>query len=149
MKNKQGVLIVNLGTPDSPKTSDVRKYLREFLMDGRVIDIPYVLRWLLVNVIIATFRSPKSAKEYQKLWEERGSPLKFYGYDVADSLRKKLEDKYEVELAMRYQEPSIQAGLESLRAKDVSKIIVIPLFPQYDTESTGSVIQKGNEIVNT
>ena len=84
---KIGVLLVNLGTPDSPNTPDVRKYLREFLMDGRVIDFPFIPRWLLVNGIIAPFRSPKSAKEYKKLWDERGSPLKYYGEDVRDLLQ--------------------------------------------------------------
>ena len=147
-EQKTGVLLVNLGTPDSPAVSDVRKYLKEFLMDERVIDIPFVNRWLLVNLIIANFRSPKSAKEYQKLWDERGSPLKYYGFDLKDLLQNSLGEKYEVELAMRYQSPSLESGLEALKAKDVSKIIVIPLFPQYASASTGSVSQKVNEIVN-
>ena len=79
--SKTGVLLVNLGTPDSTQTKDVRKYLREFLMDGRVVDYPFWLRWFVVNMIIAPFRAPKSAKEYRKLWQERGSPLKFYSED--------------------------------------------------------------------
>ena len=89
---KKGVLLVNLGTPDSPSVADVRRYLREFLMDERVIDIPYIQRWLLINLIITTFRSPKSAKEYQKLWDEKGSPLKYYGEEVTESLQNKLEE---------------------------------------------------------
>jgi len=147
-EQKTGVLLVNLGTPDSPAVSDVRKYLKEFLMDERVIDIPYINRWLLVNLIIANFRSPKSAKEYQKLWDERGSPLKYYGFDLKDLVQSALGEDYIVELAMRYQNPSIEFGLEALKSKDVSKIIVIPLFPQYASASTGSVAQKVNEIVN-
>jgi ferrochelatase len=95
-----GVLIVNLGTPDDPGTPSVRKYLREFLMDGRVIDIPYLIRYILVKGIIAPFRAPKSAKIYKELWEERGSPLKFYGEDVARDLQAKLGDSYYVRLAM-------------------------------------------------
>ena len=138
-EQKTGVLLVNLGTPDSPAVSDVRKYLKEFLMDERVIDIPYINRWLLVNLIIANFRSPKSAKEYQKLWDERGSPLKYYGFDLKDLVQSALGEDYIVELAMRYQNPSIEFGLEALKSKDVSKIIVIPLFPQYASASTGSV----------
>ncbi|MDA0193740.1 MAG: ferrochelatase [Bacteroidetes bacterium] len=141
-----GVLILNLGTPDSPAVSDVRKYLREFLMDKRVIDIPFVKRWLLVNLIIAPFRAPKSAVEYNKLWVERGSPLKFYGEDVRDSLQRSLGENYKVALGMRYQSPGIQSALDELRQANVSQIIVIPLFPQYASASTGSVVDKVMEI---
>lgn len=146
-QGKTGVLLVNLGTPDSTNTSDVRKYLREFLMDKRVIDIPFITRWLLVNLIIAPFRAPKSAAEYKKLWVERGSPLKFYGEDVIEMLRSRLSDEYVVAFGMRYQSPSIKSALEELLAKNVSKIIVIPLFPQYASASTGSVQDKVMEIV--
>lgn len=146
-QGKTGVLLVNLGTPDSAKTSDVRKYLREFLMDKRVIDIPFFSRWMLINFIIAPFRSPKSAKEYQKLWVERGSPLKFYGEDVRDLLQQELDDEYIVTLGMRYQSPSIQSAIEELRSHKVAKIIVIPLFPQYASASTGTVHDKVMEIV--
>ncbi|MBK6265989.1 ferrochelatase [Marivirga sp. S37H4] len=147
IQGKTGVLLVNLGTPNSTSTSDVRKYLREFLMDKRVIDIPFISRWLLVNLIIAPFRSPKSAAEYRKLWVERGSPLKFYGEDVRDLLANKLSDEYVVALGMRYQEPSIQSALEILKSQHVAKIIVIPLFPQYASASSGSVHDKVMEIV--
>lgn len=143
---KKGILLVNLGTPDDPSTSSVRRYLREFLMDGRVLDIPYISRWLLVNLIIATFRSPKSAKEYQRLWDERGSPLKYYGLELTDKVAKKLSDEYVVSFAMRYQNPSIQKGLDELRVQNVESILVIPLFPQYASASTGSVIDKVMEI---
>lgn len=147
-KEKIGVLLVNLGTPDSPATKDVRKYLREFLMDGRVIDIPVIQRFLLVNGIIAPLRAPKSAKEYAKLWVERGSPLKFYGLDVRDLLQESLGDDYKVALGMRYQNPSIELALEELRSLNVKRIIVIPLFPQYASASTGSVSEKVNKIVS-
>ncbi|WP_296620080.1 ferrochelatase [Marivirga sp.] len=146
-QGKTGVLLVNLGTPDSTKTSDVRKYLREFLMDKRVIDIPFIYRWMLVNLIIAPFRAPKSAKEYRKLWVDRGSPLKFYGEDVRDMLQDELDEEYVVALAMRYQSPSIQDALDELRNHKVAKIIVIPLFPQYASASSGSVHDKVMEIV--
>lgn len=147
-QTKTGVLLVNLGTPDSPSTKDVRKYLREFLMDERVIDIPFLGRLLLVNGIIAPFRAPKSAKEYAKLWEDRGSPLKFYGFDVKELLQKALGDDYVVALGMRYQSPSIASALNELKQANVERIIVIPLFPQYASATTGSVSQKVNEIVN-
>ncbi|GJM62289.1 ferrochelatase [Persicobacter diffluens] len=146
-KVKKGILLVNLGTPDSPATPDVRKYLREFLMDKRVIDIPFISRWMLVNLIIAPFRAPKSAKTYQELWEDRGSPLMFYGTDVQAALQQSLGEDYVVALGMRYQNPSIQVALEELRKNDVGEILVIPLFPQYASATTGSVADKVMEIV--
>jgi protoporphyrin/coproporphyrin ferrochelatase len=147
-KFKTGVLIVNLGTPDSPNTPDVRKYLREFLMDGRVIDIPAIARWILVNLIIAPFRAPKSSKTYKKLWEERGSPLKFYGQDIEKMLQEKLGDTYLVQLAMRYQNPSLVNALESFRKAGLKKIIIIPLFPQYASATTGSIYEQAMQVVS-
>jgi ferrochelatase len=144
---KTGVLIVNLGTPDSPSVPDVRKYLVEFLMDERVIDIPFINRWMLVNLIIAPFRAPKSAKIYQQLWTDEGSPLKFYGESVEKKLQKVLGDQYVVKLAMRYQSPSIDKGLNELRKQCFSEIIVVPFFPQYASASTGSVYKKVMETV--
>lgn len=144
--NKKGVLLVNLGTPDSTSVPDVRKYLREFLMDKRVIDIPAVPRWLLVNLIIGPFRAPKSAEEYRKLFTERGSPLKYYTEDLTKLVREVLPDDYVIEFAMRYQSPSIEHGLNELMKHDVSDIHVIPLFPQYASATTGSVIDKVMEI---
>ncbi|WP_106566891.1 ferrochelatase [Cecembia rubra] len=146
-KAKTGVLLVNLGTPDSTQTGDVRKYLREFLMDGRVIDFPFIPRWMLVNLIIAPFRAPKSAKEYRKLWTDRGSPLLFHTEDLREKLIQKLDaEKYQVEIAMRYQSPSIEEGLKKLNKSNVKKIIVIPLFPQYASATNGSVVDKVMEI---
>ena len=142
---KKGILLVNLGTPDSTAVPDVRKYLREFLMDKRVIDIPFWKRWMLINFIIAPLRAPKSAKEYKNLFDERGSPLKYFGFDVRDKLRQIVSEEYQIELAMRYQSPSIQEGLDTL--KDCASIHVIPLFPQYASASTGSVQDKVMEIV--
>ncbi|MCH7402600.1 ferrochelatase [Belliella kenyensis] len=150
LKAKTGVLLVNLGTPDSTATGDVRKYLREFLMDGRVIDIPLIPRWMLVNLIIAPFRAPKSANEYRKLWTDRGSPLLFHTEDLKAKLIPKLDNsKYIVEMAMRYQTPSIEEGLNKLNKANVSKIIVIPLFPQYASATNGSVVDKVMEIART
>jgi protoporphyrin/coproporphyrin ferrochelatase len=140
---KKGVLLVNLGTPDSPQTADVRKYLNEFLMDGRVIDVNPVLRTLLVKGIIVPFRSPKSAKLYQKIWsDETGSPLLHYSKLQHQALQQRLGDEYQVELAMRYQSPSIESALQRLKDALVSAIKVIPLFPQYASASTGSVYEK-------
>lgn len=146
---KKGVLLVNLGTPDSTSVRDVRKYLREFLSDKRVIDIPAIPRWMLVNLIIAPFRAPKSANEYRKLFTERGSPLKYYTEDLLEPLRQLLGEDYQVEYAMRYQSPSIESGLDKLKSENVSSIHVIPLFPQYASATTGSVIDKVMEITKT
>jgi ferrochelatase len=143
-----GVLLAQLGTPDSPSVPDVRKYLREFLMDGRVIDYPYIPRFLLVNGIITTFRAPKSAKVYKQLWTDRGSPLKFYSEDVVQLLQQQLGSEYKVVLGMRYQNPSMESALNQLKDSGLEKIIVIPLFPQYASATSGSVHQKVMDLVS-
>jgi ferrochelatase len=148
--SKKGILLVNLGTPDSPSTADVRKYLNEFLMDGRVIDINPVLRSVLVQGIIVPFRAPKSAKLYREIWsDETGSPLLHYSKLQYQALKDRLGDEYQVELAMRYQSPSIESALERLKANLVSDIKVIPMFPQYASASTGSVQEKVMDLVKT
>ncbi|HRH65574.1 MAG TPA: ferrochelatase [Bacteroidia bacterium] len=146
---KTGILLVNLGTPDSPSTPDVRKYLREFLSDPRVIDINPAGRFALVNFIIAPFRAPKSAKLYRKIWNQNGSPLLYYTQRQKDLLQVRLGQDYQVEFAMRYQNPSIHSVLEKFRKPVFKKIKVIPLFPQYASASTGSVHQKIMEIVSS
>lgn len=145
---KTGVILINLGTPDSASTKDVRKYLREFLMDGRVIDIPKLNRWMLVNLIIAPIRGPKSAKEYKKIFKENGSPLLHYGEIVKDKLQKVLPNNYVVDLAMRYQNPSMDSVFEKFNNKGFEKLILIPLYPQYASATTGSTIQKAQEIIS-
>lgn len=147
MMGKKGVLLVNLGTPDSPEVKDVKKYLDQFLMDGRVIDIPQFNRTLLVKGIIVPFRSPKTAKLYKEIWNENGSPLLHYSKIQAQQLQERLGDDYQVELAMRYQNPSIESALAKLKAGLVESIRVIPLFPQYASASTGSVMQLVMELV--
>lgn len=137
-----GVLLVNLGTPDSPRTGDVRKYLREFLMDGRVIDIPFLPRFLLVNGIIAPFRAPKSAKIYRELWTDAGSPIKVYGFQLRDLLQNTLGPEFRVALAMRYQSPAIETALQSLKDQGLQRLVVVPLFPQYASATTGSIKEK-------
>ncbi|MCS6832920.1 MAG: ferrochelatase [Flammeovirgaceae bacterium] len=145
---KKGILLVNLGTPDSTKVGDVRRYLREFLSDERVIDIHPLGRFLLVNFIIAPFRAPKSAHEYQKLWTEKGSPLKYHSLQLVELLQKELGDDYVVELAMRYQNPSIQSALEALKKHPLESLLVIPLFPQYASATSGSVHQEVMRILS-
>jgi len=145
---KTGVLLINLGTPDSPSTADVRKYLTEFLNDPRVIDINPVGRFLLVNGIIVPFRSSKSAKLYQHIWTKEGSPLLIYGNKVKKLLQESLGGEYVVELGMRYQSPSLASALEKLRAERVNKLVLLPLYPQYASSSTGSSVQKALEIIS-
>ena len=144
---KTGVLLINLGTPDSPKTSDVRKYLSQFLNDPRVIDINPVGRFLLVNGIIVPFRSPKSAKLYRQIWTKEGSPLLTNTVKVKDLLQKALGDSFIVELGMRYQSPSMESALNKLRKAQVQKIIMIPLYPQYASSSTGSSVEEALRII--
>ena len=144
---KTGVLLINLGTPDSPKTSDVRKYLTQFLNDPRVIDISPVGRFVLVNGIIVPFRASKSAKLYEKIWTPEGSPLLVNSNKVKALLQQSLGDTFVVELGMRYQSPSIESALDKLRAAQVDKIIMIPMYPQYASSSTGSSIEEAMRII--
>jgi ferrochelatase len=145
---KKGVLLINLGTPNSASTADVRTYLNEFLMDPRVIDINPVLRTLLVRGIIVPFRAPKSAKLYRKIWSDTtGSPLMHYSILQQEALTARLGDEYIVELAMRYQNPSIESALQRLKDALVDDIQVIALFPQYASASTGSVYDKVMELL--
>lgn len=139
--NKTAVVLINLGTPDSPSVSDVRRYLFQFLNDPRVIDIPALLRWVLVNLIIVPLRAPKSAKLYKQLWTDRGSPLLFYGQDLCKGLRSALPDTYTVQLAMRYGNPSIPHVLDNVLKERPKKIILFPLFPHYASSSSGSAIE--------
>lgn len=159
MKGKKiGVLLVNLGTPDSPKVGDVRKYLNEFLTDGRVIDYPWLPRQVLVRGIITPFRASNSAKSYKEIWEEKGSPLKFISEELTAKVQEAMDSipssnpdeavEYVVELAMRYQTPNIEQKLNKLRKERVAQYIILPLFPQYASASTGSVHQKVMSIVS-
>ncbi|MDW7690536.1 ferrochelatase [Flammeovirgaceae bacterium SG7u.111] len=149
MKNgKTGVLLINLGTPDSPSTNDVRSYLFQFLNDPRVIDIAPLARALLVNLIIVPFRAPKSAKIYQELWTEEGSPLLIYTKSVAEKLQGELGDEFHVDYAMRYKKPSMEVVLGEMKKMNLKKIILLPLFPHYASSSTGSALQKAMEIIS-
>lgn len=147
-RKKIGVLLINLGTPDSYKTGDVRKYLRQFLMDGRVIDISPVGRFFLVNGIIAPFRAPKSAKIYKEVWTEEGSPLLVISEKLTARVQETLGEDYQVELAMRYQSPSIASVLERFKGKALKKLVVLPLFPQYAGASSGSAHQEVMRILS-
>jgi ferrochelatase len=141
---KTAVLLVNLGSPDSPKPSDVASYLTEFLNDSRVIDVNWLGRKILVNGIIVPFRHRKSAKVYQELWTSNGSPLIHYGRQTQIKLQQRLEKtgNTRVFLAMRYKNPSIESALSEIIQWNPDKLIILPLFPHYASASTGSVIDK-------
>jgi protoporphyrin/coproporphyrin ferrochelatase len=140
MEKRTAVLLVNLGTPDSPSVGDVRKYLSQFLNDERVIDINWLARKILVNLIIVPFRAPKSAKIYKELWTPEGSPLLLHGISLKEKLQKVLPETYEVFLAMRYQNPSIESVLDNVLKKNFDRLIVLPLFPHYASSSSGSAV---------
>ena len=139
--DRTGVLLLNVGTPSEPTTQSVRRYLREFLGDPRVLDLPAPLRWMLLNFIILPTRPAKSAAAYRKVWRPDGSPLRVF----CESLRSRLQDSlgsgFQVELAMRYGQPSIHSALEKLRRAGCARLAVLPLYPQYASSSTGTSLE--------
>ena len=141
-RQKTGVLICNLGTPETYKTKDVRRFLRQFLSDGRVIEIPKIIWWFILNGIILTLRPSKSAKLYKSVWTKEGSPLLVLSKKLTEKLKTSVGDSCEVELAMRYGNPSMESALMSLKNKNCRKLIVIPMFPQYSGTTTGSVFDE-------
>lgn len=148
---KTAVLLIQLGTPDSPETRDVRRYLSQFLNDPRVIDLPWLARKLLVNGIIVPFRAPKSAKIYKQLWDLGGghSPLLVHTENVQEKLKGRLSgSNIDVYMAMRYQNPSMVDVMEQMRAHHYDHVIVLPLFPQYASASSGSAIEHAMKIMS-
>jgi ferrochelatase len=134
------VLLVNLGTPDAPRPPEVRRYLREFLGDPRVIDLPAPLRRLLLEAVILPFRPRRSAEAYAKIWTDAGSPLLVHGRALTEALGKTLGSAFRVELGMRYGRPTLGDALDALRGTD--SIVVVPLYPQYASSSTGSTLER-------
>lgn len=140
----KGILLVNLGSPDSTNVEDVRTYLREFLMDKKVLDSPWIIRKTVVELFILPKRPEKSAEAYRKIWTKEGSPLIVYSKILRDMVQKQMD--VPVVLAMRYKNPSIEAGLEELYNKGVRDILIVPLYPQYTMSSTETVADKVLEI---
>lgn len=141
---KKGVLLVNLGSPDSPSVPDVRRYLREFLMDGRVIDVAWPVRFCIVNFAILPSRPKESAHAYQSIWTPEGSPLVVTSRNVAKKLQARVPAP--VELAMRYQNPSIPFAVKQLADKGVDDLLVIPLFPHYAMSSYETAVVRVREV---
>lgn len=139
---RAAVLLANLGTPDAPETGALRRYLREFLWDRRVVEVPRPIWWLILNLFIVPFRSPKSAEAYRRVWTERGSPLLYHSVDLARAMEREFErsmPQVKVYAAMRYGRPGIAEALEQARADNVQRLIVLPLYPQYSATTTASV----------
>jgi ferrochelatase len=137
-----GILLVNLGTPDAPTPAAVRRYLRQFLSDPRVVELPRVLWWLILSVILL-IRPSRSAEAYQKIWTDDGSPLLLHSRDIAAALGRQLSTRLSgevhVELGMSYGEPSLTSALDKLHAENSRRLVVLPLYPQYSGTTTGSV----------
>jgi protoporphyrin/coproporphyrin ferrochelatase len=140
----KGILLVNLGSPDSPSVADVRRYLREFLMDGRVLDAPWPVRFCIVHFAILPFRPKHSAEAYEKIWTAEGSPLVVTSRNVRVKLQQRVS--VPVELAMRYQNPSIPQAVRSLAEKGVDEVLVIPLFPHYAMSSFETAVVRVKEV---
>ena len=141
----KGALLVNLGSPNSTSVKDVKNYLDEFLMDKRVIDVPYLLRAFLVKGIILNTRPKQSAEAYKKIWWPEGSPL----IVLSERLHKKVNKKsaIPVELAMRYGKPSIKTGIQKLVEQGVTEIFLIPLYPQFAMATTETIVVLANKII--
>jgi ferrochelatase len=142
-----GALLVQLGTPASTEVADVRRYLRQFLSDPRVIDIPAVGRWLLVHAVILPFRAPRSAEAYRSIWMPEGSPLLHHTRALAAAVAERLGPGFRVEVGMRYGAPSLPEAVERLRDAGVERVVVLPLFPQYAGSSSGSALEETLRVV--
>jgi len=144
----KSLLLINLGTPDKPTYFSVFKYLRQFLMDGRVININPILRYILVNFIICPIRSFSSTKIYKEVWDsETGSPLLHNTQELTKKIKSKLPD-YDVHFAMRYQSPSIEKALDNILSKNPDELIILPLFPHYAAATTGSVYEEVSRLLS-
>lgn len=138
-QERTAVILINVGTPDDPSTTAVRRYLREFLSDPRVLDMNPIARWLLLRLVILPFRSPKSAAMYRTIWTERGSPLLVHSNDLATKVAARLA-KHRVLVAMRYGAPSLPSVVAEVKKGGYSRVILVPMFPQYASASTGTAL---------
>lgn len=142
----RGLLLVNLGTPDAPAVGAVRRYLREFLSDPRVIDLSPLGRWLLLNLVILPFRPKRSTAAYRKIWGAEGSPLLHHSRKLAEAVARALDGELVVQLAMRYGRPSIAEAMAAFRKAGVESVALLPLYPQYAASSTGSTVARAYEV---
>lgn len=152
-KEKLGILLVNLGSPDAPTPSAVRRYLAEFLWDPRVVEFPRPLWWLVLHGIILRIRPRRSARAYKKVWSIDGSPLIATSKLQAQAIEKKIQERFRgnvlVDLAMRYGNPSIKSGLEALRMAGARRLLILPLYPQYSATTTASVFDEVTNVLQS
>ena len=144
--SKKGLLLINLGSPDSTSVPDVRKYLREFLMDGRVLDAPWLIRWCVVNLAILPTRPAQSAEAYAQVWTPEGSPLVVTSRKLQSKLQQSVSNDFPVELAMRYQSPSIETAIKNLHSQGITDLLVFPLFPHYAMSSFETAVVRAQEV---
>ena len=142
-----GVVLIQTGTPDSPSVRDVRRYLREFLSDPRVLDVPAPVRCLLLNAVILPLRPRRSAEAYGKIWTEEGSPLLVHSAALRDEVQRLLGDDYHVTIGMRYRRPSLRSAIDELADAGCRRVVLFPLFPQYAPASTGSALEAAFDVV--
>jgi len=147
MAQKNGILLINLGTPDSLDKPAVRRYLREFLGDPRVINLPGVARWLLLNLVILPFRPKKSLEAYAQIWTDEGSPIKVHCESLTRRLQASIGSDTYVAYAMRYQQPSIDSVLDEFARRAIDRIAIVPLYPHYASSSFGSTLEKVYDLV--
>ncbi|MGO9445541.1 MAG: ferrochelatase [Thiobacillaceae bacterium] len=141
---RTGILLINLGTPDAPTPAALRRYLKEFLSDPRVVEIPRVLWWVILNVIILNVRPEKSAKKYASIWSAEGSPLNFHTQKQAKLLKgwigERINSPFQVDYAMRYGQPSISDALDKLKVSGCDRIFILPMYPQYAAATTATAL---------
>lgn len=150
-QEKLGILLVNLGSPDAPTSSAVRKFLAQFLSDSRVVETNRLIWWLVLHGIILRIRPSRAAKSYKKIWTDNGSPLTHISRLQTQAIQKKLEDRFRgnviVDLAMTYGKPSIKSGLEALRMAGARRLLVLPLYPQYSATTTAAVFDQLTDVL--
>ncbi len=145
---KTGVLLVNLGSPEAPTPSKVRRYLREFLTDPRVVDLPRSLWWIILNILVLPFRPRKAAKAYGKIWTANGSPLILFTRQLCHKLSEsQVAENVVMDYAMRYGQPMLAEKLNAFKAQHVNEIVILPLYPQYSSTTTASVYDAVNDII--
>jgi protoporphyrin/coproporphyrin ferrochelatase len=147
MQAEKAIILVNVGTPDSPEVRDVRKYLRQFLGDRRIIALPWLFRKILVNMVITPFRAPKSAKLYQSIWTNEGSPLLVNSKKLKSALQLELGASYDVYLGMRYGLPALGEVVKELAAKQYRQVVLLPLYPQYADSTTGTTVARFQKLI--
>lgn len=144
-----GVLLLQLGTPDSTSVSDVRRYLREFLSDPRVLDMPAPARALLLNAVILPFRPRRSAEAYEKIWTTEGSPLTIHTDRLTAAVQERLGDSHLVVFGMRYRRPSLELAIDTLLEAGCRRIVILPLFPQYASAAGGSAVERALQVIGS